>query len=59
MYIASQWNNTYNVGYVARRKHLMFFCTTQLLCVITFSGMSVTKKKAKSSVPLPLAISGP
>ena len=50
MYIAAQWYNTYNMGYVARRKLLGFFCTTQLLCVITCSN-------AKSSIPLPLAIS--
>jgi len=44
VYIAAQWNNTYNMGYVARRTHLRFVCTTQLLCVITFAGMSVAKK---------------
>ena len=44
MYTTAQWNSTYNVGYVARRKDLRCFCTNQLRCVITFAGMSVTNK---------------
>ena len=47
MYIAAQWYNTYNMGYVARRKLLGLFCTPQLLCVITCST-------SKSLIPLPL-----
>ena len=44
MYMSAQLYNTYNMGYVARRKLLGFFCTTQLLCVIIVAGMSVTEQ---------------